>query len=437
MKKQTRKPMVLASALILGMTVFAPIQAGAAEAIKEEVQEIQLEQQQIKGKVLFYFDYELFVKGEDGKRYRIGLHDFTDEQIEQMGLKEDTGIVVKGTVLDSEAFFDSFEAYKRQLPEEITEDDLAKIEVLHKELKALEKSLFKEEAENKDGKASDIDEEKLNQYFEIQHEIGEILVSYYPEADPETFEEFITSYADLSMDQLKEELSSEDFEKLQALYEDYLKLLEKDKDDLAYEKLDEFYEILNSYQNIPYRQSFEEFLEAMKLDISDEDKATLETLFNDARAAEKSSKDNWDMIDEKWNKVYEFLNPYFREAGVSQSFVKYITSFEFEIKEEDLATLEPLYEEIKELTMKKDYEAADKKWEEFFDVLDPYFVEYHTNNPFKAKQIEINGKEFKVEATETVVEKKKEESKAESKEEKATAEKDASKDKSESTSKDA
>lgn len=175
-KKQARKPMVLASALVMGMAVFAPIQAGAAETVKKEVSETQLEQQQVKGKVLTYANYELFITGEDGKRYRVSLHDFTDEQIIDMRLKEGAEIVVKGKVLDSEAFFDSFEAYKRQLPKEITNDDLAKVKNLHKELKELEKLAFTEIiGENKYVDADSKNEEKMNRYFEVEHEISEVL----------------------------------------------------------------------------------------------------------------------------------------------------------------------------------------------------------------------------------------------------------------------
>src|SRR5699024_10156535 len=133
--------MVLAAALVTGVAVFPPIPDGVAAEVKKQVSETQLEQQQVNGKVLTHANYEVLISGEvltyvnyvlfnnrkDGKRYCVSLHDFTDEQIIDMRLKEGAEIVVKGKVLDSEAFFDSFEAYKRQLPKEITNDDLAKV----------------------------------------------------------------------------------------------------------------------------------------------------------------------------------------------------------------------------------------------------------------------------------------------------------------------
>ncbi|MDQ0176980.1 hypothetical protein [Bacillus chungangensis] len=473
MKKQTRKPMVLASALLLGMTVFAPIQAGAAEAIKEEVQEIQLEQQQIKGKVLFYSNYELHMSGEDGKWYRISLHDFTDEQIEQMGLKEDANIVVKGTVLDSEAFFDSFEAYKRQLPEDITEEDLTKIEGLYKKLKEVEKDFNSKINEKvgsgeEDGEAKNLDEEKwscvlgigmmschgnLNKeeedeyekirdeyskiMGEISNEVHDILAPYLPEEDPETFEEYMSFFGD----ELQEEVSAEVLEELQAIYKEYLNLLEKDEEDLAWEKLDEFHEILNPFLKHYEMESFEEWLALYELEITDEDKEKLKPLYEDVKAAQEAaeSEEDWEAVWEKWDLVYEVLDPYFLEARVSGTFEEYMTDYKFEISEEDLAALEPLYEEIKELTMNKDYDAADDKWGEFYEILEPYFEEYATK-PIKAYEVEINGEEYKAGAEEKVEKEKeqpKEGNKEEKKEEKTTEEKDASNDKNESTAKDA
>ncbi|MDQ0176981.1 hypothetical protein [Bacillus chungangensis] len=427
MKKQTRKPMVLAAALILGMTVFAPIQAGAAEAVKEEVYEMELEQQQIKGKVMFHFDYELHMIGEDGKQYRISLHDFTDEQIEGMGLEEDADIVVKGTILESEAFFNSFEAYKRLLPEDITEEDLAKIEGLYKELKEVEKGFNPEvdeeaEAGEEGREAKKLDEEKWtcmlgigtiscvtsnldeedrdeyekiwDAYVKIGDEIYDILEPYLPEEDPATFEEYMSFFGDA----LQEEVSAEELEELQALYEEYLKLREKNEDDLAFEKLDEFHDILNPYMNNHSVQSFEEFLEMIELDISDEDKKTLEKLYEDVRAAEEAAEneEDWDLVHEKWQLVYEMLDPYYLEEFVSRPFSEVVADFEFEISEEDLTDLASIFEEIKELVVNKNYDAADEIRSDFYDILSPYFEDSDQKTPFKAQHIEINGKEFKV-----------------------------------------
>ena len=331
-KKQARKPMVLASALVMGMAVFAPIQAGAAEAVKKEVSETQLEQQQVKGKVLTYANYELFITGEDGKRYRVSLHDFTDEQIMHMRLKEGADIVVKGKVLDSEAFFDSFEAYKRQLPKEITNDDLAKVKNLHKELKELEKLAFTEiigETKYVDTKSKN--EEKMNRYFEVENKISEVLAPY-PKAEP-----------DFPPDKTKD---------------------------------------------INYRQTFEEFLEVTGLQIPDEDKAALKKLHEEGMAKYDKNKSNANHMDE----FFEALKPYYAEARVA--------SFEDDIKKysvekDDIAKLEPLYKEVVELTKKKDYDAADKKWEEIYQITEPYAVEFYKMNHFKGQQVEMNGKEQK------------------------------------------
>lgn len=328
-KKQVRKPMVLASALVMGMAVFAPIQAGAAEAVKKEVSETQLEQQQVKGKVLAYDNYELFITGEDGKRYRVSLHDFTDEQIIDMQLKKGANIVVKGKVLDSEAFFDSFETYQRQLPKEISSEDLEKVKSLHKELKELEKLAFTE----KDVYRYVKNEEKMNRYFEVENKINEVLASY-PKVEPEKF---------FPPDKTKD---------------------------------------------INYRQTFEEFLEVTGLQIPDEDKAALKKLHEEGMAKYDKNKSNANHMDE----FFEALKPYYAEARVA--------SFEDDIKKysvekDDIAKLEPLYKEVVELTKKKDYDAAAKKWEEISQITEPYAVEFYKMKHFKAQQVEMNGKEQK------------------------------------------
>lgn len=403
-KKTTKKPLVLASALILGMTAFAPLQAGAAEKVEKPAYEIQIEDQ-LKGQILFNHGYEVYVKGEDGKQYRIGLYDFTKEQIEQMNLSEGADIIVEGKLLESDEYFDSFEVYKKQLPEEISDEDLAKLEVLLKEANEIKKVLFSEEevaveekaeeGENTTKVVVDLNEEKWDRLSEIWEEMYEIEKVYYPEEEPETFEEYMAYYDEI----LEKNISSEDLVKLEALYGDYLKFLENDEDEQAWEKIDEFHEVLKPYLDIPGQQTLKEFIEMMELEVSDEDLETLKPLYEDAVAAEEAasrdSDEDWELVNEKWGLVFEFLHPHMMEARVSKPFAEFIADFEFEIKEEDLATLETIYGEINKLTADKDYEGAEDKWDAFYEALDPYF-EYFRDLPFRAYQVEINGKAFKV-----------------------------------------
>ncbi|MDQ0176977.1 hypothetical protein [Bacillus chungangensis] len=433
-KKTTKKPLVLASALILGMTAFAPLQAGAAEKVEKPAYEIQIEDQ-LKGQILFNHGYEVYVKGEDGKQYRIGLYDFTKEQIEQMNLSEGADIIVEGKLLESDEYFDSFEVYKKQLPEEISDEDLAKLEVLLKEANEIKKVLFSEEevaveekaeeGENTTKVVVDLNEEKWDRLSEIWEEMYEIEKVYYPEEEPETFEEYMAYYDEI----LEKNISSEDLVKLEALYGDYLKFLENDEDEQAWEKIDEFHEVLKPYLDIPGQQTLKEFIEMMELEVSDEDLETLKPLYEDAVAAEEAasrdSDEDWELVNEKWGLVFEFLHPHMMEARVSKPFAEFIADFEFEIKEEDLATLETIYGEINKLTADKDYEGAEDKWDAFYEALDPYF-EYFRDLPFRAYQVEINGKAFKVgdEIKTEVKEEQKEvakEAKEEQKEEKEEA----------------
>lgn len=420
-KKTTKKPLVLASALILGMTAFAPLQAGAAEKVEKPAYEIQIEDQ-LKGQILFNHGYEVYVKGEDGKQYRIGLYDFTKEQIEQMNLSEGADIIVEGKLLESDEYFDSFEVYKKHLPEEISDEDLAKLEALLKEANEIKKVLFSEEEvateeKNEDGENAtkvvvDLNEEKWDRLNEIWDEMYEIEKVYYPEEEPpETFEEYMAYYDEI----LEKNISSEDLVKLEALYGDSLKFWKNDEDEQAREKMDEFHEVLKPYLNIPGQQTLKEFIEMMELEVSDEDLETLKPLYEDAVAAEEAidSDEDWELVEEKWNLVFEFLHPHMMEARVSKPFAEFIANFEFEIKEEDLATLETLYSEINKLTADKDYEGSEEKWEAFFEALDPYF-EYFRELPFRAYQVEINGKVFKVgDETKTEVKEEQKETKKE------------------------
>lgn len=435
-KKTTKKPLVLASALILGMTAFAPLQAGAAEKVEKPAYEIQIEDQ-LKGQILFNHGYEVYVKGEDGKQYRIGLYDFTQEQIEQMNLSEGADIIVEGKLLESDEYFNSFEVYKKQLPEEISNEDLAKLEALLKEANEIKKVLFSEEKvaieekteeeENATKVVVDLNEEKWDRLNEIWEEMYEIEKVYYPEEEPETFEEYMAYYDEI----LEKNISSEDLVKLEALYGDYLKFLENDEDEQAWEKIDEFHEVLKPYLDIPGQQTLKEFIEMMELEVSDEDLETLKPLYEDAVAAEeaasRNSDEDWELVNEKWGLVFEFLHPHMMEARVSKPFAEFITDFEFEIKEEDLATLETIYGEINKLTADKDYEGAEDKWDEFYEALDPYF-EYFRDLPFRAYQVEINGKVFKVgDETKTEVKEEQKEVAKEAKEEQKEAKEEAPK----------
>lgn len=399
MKKQAKKPLVLASALVFGMTAFVPLQASAANEAKEPIYSVQIEQQ-LKGKIIYDFGHELLIKTEDGKKYHIGLYAFTDEQIEQMNLSEGADIFIEGQVLESTDEFNSFDVYKRFLPEGISKEDLAKLEKLHKEMRELEKTLFADESED--------NEAQWDALSALYDEMYEIEKPYrLAEWEPETFEEYMAFFKE----DLKREVAAEDLEKLEALYTDYVKFAKDGNDKQAEEKIDAFFTILNDYLDMDEYtepETLEDYLKEMELEISEADKTKLKPLYEemvaarkDAVAFEKDAKEadealveeKWESVWAKMDQIWDVLDPYMKEAMVSKPFADYIANIAddelSEISKDDLAALEAIYEELKELAKNKDYDAMDEKWDDFYKILDPYFnVE---EIPFKASKVVING----------------------------------------------
>ncbi|WP_269897602.1 hypothetical protein [Lysinibacillus sp. JK80] len=87
MKKPAKKTWLLASALTLGMAVLTPLQAGATAVDTTNNVTIQIEQK-ITGTIKYFDGSSITLKGTDGKNYYIGLHNFSDKQIEQLKLAE-------------------------------------------------------------------------------------------------------------------------------------------------------------------------------------------------------------------------------------------------------------------------------------------------------------------------------------------------------------
>lgn len=121
---------MIASALTLGMAVLTPLQAGAASVEKTIEASVQKEQQ-IKGTIKNILPhYGMNLKGQDGKNYFISFSNFSTEQLEKISLVEGQEISVEGNVVEDYNDFNTFEAYRKDLPKEVTKEDLTTLEKL-------------------------------------------------------------------------------------------------------------------------------------------------------------------------------------------------------------------------------------------------------------------------------------------------------------------
>ena len=134
MKKPAKKTWLLASALTLGMAVLTPLQAGATAVDTTNNVTIQIEQK-ITGTIKYFDGSSITLKGTDGKNYYIGLHNFSDKQIEQLKLAEGQEILVEGSIVKDYSDFFTFAVYKKSLPKEVTKEELVQLEKLFSDMK--------------------------------------------------------------------------------------------------------------------------------------------------------------------------------------------------------------------------------------------------------------------------------------------------------------
>lgn len=367
MKKPIKKTWMIASALTIGMAVLTPLQAGAASVETKDNSSITVQlEQKITGTIKDIYDDGMNIKGKDGKNYFISFHKFSDEQIEKMKLVEGQEISVEGNTVESYSDFFTFEVFKKYFPKEMTKEDLTRLEKLFNEMKQLQKGFSKEikltdeEIEKKHEKLEKIyeeihkitkpytlanwqpqsfeeymkdygfnekniiikendnaqlkaiyeewiklkksgDEEKANKKYE---EFDKIIEPYLDALNaPETFEEFMDSYKEVTefLD-----IPAETLAKLKTLHGDLQKAL-KDENDELYDKLhDEFYGLLNQFEK---PQSFEEYMADFEFKVSEADSKKLKQLYEEYQALDK--KGEQEKSEETWEAFYNILEPYF------------------------------------------------------------------------------------------------------------------------------
>ncbi|MEY2363880.1 hypothetical protein R6U76_16245 [Lysinibacillus capsici] len=367
MKKPAKKTWLLASALTLGMAVLTPLQAGATAVDTTNNVTIQIEQK-ITGTIKYFDGSSITLKGTDGKNYYIGLHNFSDKQIEQLKLAEGQEILVEGSIVKDYSDFFTFAVYKKSLPKEVTKEELVQLEKLFSDMKKAEKEENYEEMER-----IYVAMDNITRPYELAN------------WQPEPFEEFINEAAFAEKNIV---IKAQDKEQLKTLYSNWIKYVKENKTDEASENIDKIFTILEPYYQELYPPlTFEEYMADMNVDLTKEELAKLKTIYEEAQKAEKDKDEELSM--KKWDEFYEILRPHFKPVP----FEEYMADIEFSISNADYAKLKQHYEEAVALEQKGEDEKAGEQWEAFYKVLDPYY-EANREILISPSKLTFNGQDF-------------------------------------------
>ncbi|MEY9974333.1 hypothetical protein ABH966_004744 [Lysinibacillus sp. RC46] len=381
MKKPIKKTWMIASALTIGMAVLTPLQAGATEVVPTNGVTIQIEQQ-VTGTIKGISDDGIYLKGRDGKNYYINFYKFSEEQITKMNLVEGQEITVEGSAVEGFSDFYTFEVYKKDLPKEVTNEDLTKLEKMFNEAKKLQK----EAAKADENKANEEAEKKYEEMHKIYVDMSKIIKPYYLATwQPEPFEEYIENFGFSEKNIVIEE---NDNKQLKVLYEEWVKLEKESQEEKATEKMNEFHKILQPYFDKLYpTPTFEAFIERIELDIPAEDFAKLKNIYDNAQKAEKDG--NADESVNLWEEFYYIIDQFI----TPQTFEEYMADYEFKVSEADSKQLKQLYEEILKLNIKEDKAKIEEKWEAFHIILEPYF-KANKEILISPSKLTVNGQDY-------------------------------------------
>ncbi|MFT9820521.1 hypothetical protein [Lysinibacillus sp. NPDC056185] len=381
MKRPIKKTWMIASALTIGMAVLTPLQAGATAVEPANDVTVQIEQQ-VTGTIKSISDDGMYLKDRDGKNYYISFYKFSEEQLDKMNLVEGQEITVEGSVVEYYSDFYTFEAYKKDLPKEVTNEELTKLEKMFNEVKKLEKVAFKAMGNKAFEEADKIYEE----ISEISRDMRKITNPYYiANWQPIPFEEYIENFGFSDKNIVIEE---NDKKQLKVIYEEWVKLEKDGQEENAYGKYDELHKILEPYIAELYPpQTFEEYMEGKEFDIPTETLVKLKTIYEDAQKAEKAKND--ELAEKTWNEFYEIIDQFFKP----QPFEEYMADFDFKVSEADSKQLKQLYEEAIKLDKKEEAEKIRENWEAFHNILEPYF-KANKEVLISPSKLTVNGQDY-------------------------------------------
>ncbi|MEB2299005.1 FCD domain-containing protein [Lysinibacillus xylanilyticus] len=387
MKKTVKKSWMIASALTIGMAVLTPLQAGATSVEPTNGVTVQIEQQKITGTIKKFDGVGVGIKGRDGKNYYVSLSKFSDEQVKQMRKNIVVGqeITAEGGVVEHFADFYTFEDYKKDLPKNVPNEELTKLEKMFSEVKKLEK----EASQTKDMKES---EKKYEEFHKLWEEMFQITKPYILASwKPQPFNEFLENYG-FSENNIV--IAENDKKELKAIYEEWVKLEKDGQEEKSKEKMKEFKKVLQPYlDELNPPETFEKYIEGVNLEkISTEDLAKLKAIYEDSQKAERD--ENYELYNKLSMEFYDIISQFI----ISPTFEEYMSEYmslryEIKVNKADSKQLKQLYEEILKLDKKEDSTKIDEKWEAFHNILEPYF-EANKETLISASKLTINGQEY-------------------------------------------
>jgi hypothetical protein len=360
MSREKKSMFIVSVAMVLGIGVLTPFYtSAAAEQTESHVQVGQI----IKGLVVENWSSEIIVKGDDGKRYHIGMHTFSDEQIQSMNISVGASLQIEGEVLESFADFYDFDYFVKNLPVGVTEDEIKELELLYNQVMILDKDGLWEEA------------------GELWMKINQITNPYYlANWEPEPFDVYISMF--------EYSFTDDDLMQMEELYNQWISLAKSGAEEESSEKMNQFYEIVSNYY---VEQTFEQYIKVLEMTISEVDYPVIKQLYEDARQASYDGEDQLAM--EKWEAFDLAMRPYYRAAYPMPTFEEQMSNYDFEVSEEDFSKLQEIYTSILDSEKNGNYEHENSQWESFYNILEPYFT-MNESIPFRALQIIINGEMF-------------------------------------------
>jgi len=360
MSREKKRMFVVSIALALGIGGVMPSYTSAAVVQTES--HIQIGQI-VKGTVVENWSNEIIIKSDSGERYHVALHTFAEEQIRAMNFLVGDLVQIEGEVLESMSDFYSFDYFVKNLPLGVTEDEINKLELLYKEAMTLEKDELWEEA------------------GELWVQINQITNPYYlANWEPEPFDVYLSMFA--------YSFTSDDLLQLEELYNQWISLAKSGAEIESGEKIDQFFEIVNTYYVEP---TFDEYIIELGMTISKADYSEIKKIYEDAHQASSEGDDQLAM--EKWEAFDFVMRPYYRAANPMPTFDEQMTYYDFEVSKEDRSKLQKIYAGIIELEVNAKYDEVDSQWESFYSILEPYFAT-NINIPFRATKVIINGETF-------------------------------------------
>ncbi|KOS60180.1 hypothetical protein FJQ98_10895 [Lysinibacillus agricola] len=188
---------------------------------------------------------------------------------------------------------------------------------------------------------------------------------------------------------LPKEVTNEDLTKLEKLFNEMKKIQKEmtneekftDKElEKKFEEINKIYEEMYTITK-PYilanwqPQTFEEYLgdygfSENNIIIAENDKKELKAIYEEWVKLEKDGQE--EKANEKYDEFYQLLQPYFDELYPPLTFEEYIEGMEFDIPAETLTKLKNIYEDARKAEKDDNSELIEKLWEEFHDILDQF-----------------------------------------------------------------